>query len=59
VSPDILPQGSIYIEECEVDGQKYTDFDSFGLTVKLPAGGQRKSVKVKISPASWMKKPGK
>jgi len=56
VSPDILPQGSIFIEKCWIDGEPYSDFDAFGLTVKLPGGGDRKTVKVQISPATWMDK---
>lgn len=59
VSPDILPAGSVFIEECWLDGEKYDNFDAFGLTVQLPSGGPRKTVKVKISPASWMEKAGK
>ena len=54
VSPDILPEGSIFIEKCWIDGEEYKDFDAFGLTVQLPSGGDRRTVKVRISPASWM-----
>jgi mannose/cellobiose epimerase-like protein (N-acyl-D-glucosamine 2-epimerase family) len=54
VSPDILPQGSIYIEECWVDGAPYKDFDPIQLTVKLPAGDARPNVRVKITPATWL-----
>jgi mannose/cellobiose epimerase-like protein (N-acyl-D-glucosamine 2-epimerase family) len=56
VSPDILPQGSIFIEKCWIDGQEHQDFDAFGLTVQLPSGGERRQVKVQISPASWLDK---
>jgi anti-anti-sigma factor len=38
VSPDILPPGSIRIEQVWVDGQPYDDFDADALTVKLPQG---------------------
>ncbi|MDZ4798635.1 MAG: hypothetical protein SGI92_10770 [Bryobacteraceae bacterium] len=56
VSPDILPEGSIFIEKCWIDGQPYDNFDAFGLTVQLPSGGDRRTVKVLISPASWVDK---
>ena len=54
VSPDILPPGSIYIEECQIDGKPYTNFDAKALTVKLPQTRERIRVKVKISPSSWL-----
>jgi hypothetical protein len=50
VSPDILPKGSIFIEECFVDDKPYTNFDANALTVKLPASDKQVKVKVKISP---------
>jgi mannose/cellobiose epimerase-like protein (N-acyl-D-glucosamine 2-epimerase family)/anti-anti-sigma regulatory factor len=40
VSPDILPPGSIRIEDVWIDGQPWTDFDAEKLTVKLPEGDQ-------------------
>jgi mannose/cellobiose epimerase-like protein (N-acyl-D-glucosamine 2-epimerase family) len=54
VAPDLLPPGSVYLEECWVDGELYRDFDSQQLTVKLPAGGNRRNVRVKITPATWL-----
>ncbi len=54
VSPDILPPGSVAIEECRVDGKPHQDFDARGLTVKLPNTRERVPVEVKISPASWL-----
>ena len=39
-----LPKGSIHIEACWIDGKPYTDFDAQGLTVKLPASGERHRV---------------
>ncbi len=54
MSPDILPPGSIYIEECQIDGKPYTNFDAKALTVKLPASRERMRVKVKITPTSWL-----
>jgi mannose/cellobiose epimerase-like protein (N-acyl-D-glucosamine 2-epimerase family) len=54
VSPDILPQGSIYLEECWVDDKPYEDFDRAELTVKLPADNQQHRVRVKITPSTWL-----
>jgi len=54
VSPDILPQGSIFLEQCWVDDEPYQDFDRSELTVKLPAGDQQHRVRVKITPATWL-----
>jgi mannose/cellobiose epimerase-like protein (N-acyl-D-glucosamine 2-epimerase family) len=54
VSPDILPQGSIYIEECWIDDEPHKDFDPAQLTVKLPPGDARRNVRVKITPATWL-----
>ena len=36
VSPDILPPGSIKIEQVWIDGQPSSDFDADKLTVTLP-----------------------
>jgi mannose/cellobiose epimerase-like protein (N-acyl-D-glucosamine 2-epimerase family) len=54
VSPDILPQGSVYISECKIDDQDYKDFDADALTVKLPQTDKQVRVQVKISPTSWL-----
>jgi hypothetical protein len=54
VSPDILPPGSIFIEECFVDGKPYKNYDPKALTVKLPGTKERVKVKVKISPTTWL-----
>lgn len=54
VSPDILPPGSVFIEECQIDGKPYTQFDAKALTVKLPQSRERMRVKVKISPTTWL-----
>jgi hypothetical protein len=56
VAPDLLPPGSIYLEECWVDGCHYKNFDGAGLTVRLPKTDRRQQVKVKISPTSWLQK---
>jgi mannose/cellobiose epimerase-like protein (N-acyl-D-glucosamine 2-epimerase family)/anti-anti-sigma regulatory factor len=37
VAPDILPKGSIRIEEVWINGERHTDFDAENLTVKLPS----------------------
>lgn len=50
VQPDILPPGSIRIEQCWVDDQPYADFDAKALTVKLPETKERVKVKVQIVP---------
>ena len=54
VAPDILPPGSIFIEECSIDGKPYKDFDAKALTVKLPETKERVQVKVKVSPTTWL-----
>lgn len=36
VQPDILPPGSVRIDEVWINGLKYRDFDPEQLTVKLP-----------------------
>ena len=50
VSPDILPEGSIYISECFINDEPYSNFDAQALTVKLPETEERVRVKVQISP---------
>jgi len=49
VEPDILPKGSIKIIGCEIDGQKYENFDADGLTVQLPESDSRLKVKVTVA----------
>jgi mannose/cellobiose epimerase-like protein (N-acyl-D-glucosamine 2-epimerase family) len=36
VQPDILPAGSVRLEEVWINGESYTDFDPVAMTVKLP-----------------------
>lgn len=36
VQPDILPPGSIRLEQVWINGDRYTDFDPVAMTVKLP-----------------------
>ena len=54
VAPDLLPPGSVYLAECKIDGEPYTDFDAQALTVKLPDTGKQVKVQVKIAPTSWV-----
>ncbi|MFN3379659.1 MAG: AGE family epimerase/isomerase [Runella zeae] len=50
VSPDILPAGSVYISECYINDEPYTDFDANALTVTLPQTDERVRVKVLLTP---------
>jgi mannose/cellobiose epimerase-like protein (N-acyl-D-glucosamine 2-epimerase family) len=54
VAPDMLPAGSIRIAAVEVDGKPYGDFDSDGLTVKLPETDGTVRIKVRIEPTSGL-----
>src|SRR5207237_9967816 len=48
VSPDILPAGSIRIEQVWINGQPWTEFDADKLTVTLPPPGEEVQVKVRV-----------
>ncbi|MCK8058466.1 MULTISPECIES: AGE family epimerase/isomerase [unclassified Fusibacter] len=50
VAPDLLPKGSIYIENVWIDGEEYADFDAQKLHVRLPKLTERKQIKVRIAP---------
>ncbi|MFN8621804.1 MAG: AGE family epimerase/isomerase [Chloroflexota bacterium] len=50
VAPDLLPPGSIRIEEVWIDGRRHTDYDADGLTVKLPESEVDLRVRVRIVP---------
>lgn len=50
VSPDILPAGSIKIEQVWIDDQPHSDFDAAALTVHLPDSQDSLRVKVRIVP---------
>jgi mannose/cellobiose epimerase-like protein (N-acyl-D-glucosamine 2-epimerase family)/anti-anti-sigma regulatory factor len=50
VSPDMLPAGSIKIDEVFVDGKPYSNFDADGLTVIVPQTTHRPSIRVRIVP---------
>jgi anti-anti-sigma factor len=52
VSPDILPPGSIKIEEVWIDGARWTDFDAENLTVNLPKTDMDLRVKVRVAPSA-------
>jgi mannose/cellobiose epimerase-like protein (N-acyl-D-glucosamine 2-epimerase family)/anti-anti-sigma regulatory factor len=51
VQPDILPPGSIRIDEVWINGHKYTDFDAEALTIKLPTDQTEIKIRVRIIPA--------
>ncbi len=51
VSPDILPPGSIKIEDVWIDGDRYGDYDADALTVHLPESTKELRVRVRIAPA--------
>ena len=50
VAPDLLPPGSVRLEEVWIDGQSHSDFDAEDLTVKLPSTQDQLKVKVKLLP---------
>jgi hypothetical protein len=51
VSPDILPPGSVKLDQVWINGEPYKDFDAEALTVKLPASSTDLRVQVRIAPA--------
>ena len=50
VQPDILPQGSIRIDNVLMDGKPYGDFDAAALTINLPESEQPLQVEVRVVP---------
>ncbi len=54
VSPDILPKGSVFIQECFIDDKPYSNFDADNLIVNLPETDKQVRVKVKIAPKAWL-----
>jgi mannose/cellobiose epimerase-like protein (N-acyl-D-glucosamine 2-epimerase family) len=50
VAPDILPPGSVRLEQVWIDGQEHRDFDAQGLTVQLPTSDRALRVKVRLVP---------
>jgi mannose/cellobiose epimerase-like protein (N-acyl-D-glucosamine 2-epimerase family) len=49
-APDIMPKGSIRIGEVWVDGERYKNFESESLMVKLPEAKERLQIRVRIVP---------
>jgi len=54
VAPDILPKGSISIEQVWINGEEYKNFDAEALTVKLPKSDKPVKVRVRIMPTEGM-----
>lgn len=52
VSPDILPPGSVRLEQVWINDQPYDNFDAGALTVKLPESQESLRVKVRIAPTN-------
>jgi len=52
VSPDLLPPGSIRLDQVWIDGRAYDSFDAQNLTVKLPDSDNSVRVKVRIVPTT-------
>ncbi|MDH6138624.1 MULTISPECIES: AGE family epimerase/isomerase [Kitasatospora] len=50
VAPDLLPVGSIQIDQVWIDDQPYDDFDPKGLTVNLPESAEPLRVRVVVEP---------
>jgi mannose/cellobiose epimerase-like protein (N-acyl-D-glucosamine 2-epimerase family) len=50
VSPDLLPPGSIRLSEVWANGEKYTHFDTDGLTVRVPDSKEAVQIKVRFEP---------
>ena len=50
VSPDLLPPGSIRLSEVWANGEKYTHFDTDGLTVRVPDSQEAVQIKVRLEP---------
>jgi hypothetical protein len=52
VAPDILPPGSIRIEQAWIDDEPYSHFDAEALTVRLPETKEQVRVKVTLAPTT-------
>jgi hypothetical protein len=52
VQPDILPRGSVRLEQVWIDDRPYSQFDADALTVSLPASERSLRVKVRLAPSS-------
>ncbi|MFH8403990.1 AGE family epimerase/isomerase [Streptomyces sp. NPDC018019] len=51
VAPDLLPPGRVRLDQVLVNGLPHHDFDPAALTVALPAGDERLTVRVRLVPA--------
>src|SRR5439155_4321550 len=51
VQPDILPPGSVRLEEVWIEGERHADFDANTLTVRLPKAKDPLHVRVRLAPA--------
>lgn len=52
VAPDLLPAGSVRIEEVWVNDKLHRDFDAEALTVRLPADQEQVKVRVRLAPTA-------
>ncbi|WP_050512076.1 AGE family epimerase/isomerase [Streptomyces rimosus] len=50
VAPDLLPPDRVRLDQVAVNGLPYHDFDPEALTVALPAGKERLTVRVRLVP---------
>ena len=50
VSPDILPKGSVKLEQVWIDDAPYSDFDADALSINLPDSEQDLRVKARVVP---------
>ena len=50
VAPDMLPAGSVRIEQVWIDGHSHEDFDPVALTVRLPEGHGSIKVRARLVP---------
>jgi len=57
VAPDILPPGSVRLEQVWVNDEPYNNFDPENLTVHLPDSQQRVRVKVRIVSTEKQQEP--
>jgi mannose/cellobiose epimerase-like protein (N-acyl-D-glucosamine 2-epimerase family) len=50
VAPDLLPAGSIQLQDVEIDGKPHEVFDQRALTVELPKSNERLTVRATVVP---------
>lgn len=51
VAPDLLPAGSIQLQDVEIDGKPHEVFDRRALSVQLPKSNERLTVRATITPS--------